>query len=339
MSANEEPVSALEGLGGWPGMDLEEPPAPEETEAPPADSSAPAEDAAVDADAPPASGEDSAGEALPEWRQYGFKDEQAMWESFKEAQRYITSLTQGGPEEEEEEDEEEAPAPSFTSADFSALGEIPQVGLSHIQREQLANLMTQDPKAAALWALQRQEYMDPSDYKAVQNHWAQSDPHEYHEFRLALAFHMQEQSRQQEESSRTEYVLTQQRTQAINDAKAALPLMDERSDEFGEWLAAPENRDISNMLDSIQEPRRLQQALVSAFYQYAGPSLYQEMVSSHAAVAAAQAAEEQRVAAEQEALAAKGKGARTQTRTAPGTQNASDADDALRDAILNPWGS
>src|SRR6185436_20632114 len=85
-----------------------------------------------------------------------------------------------------------------------------------------------------------------------------------------------------------EWVLTQQREHAIGEAKSALPLMEEKSEEFGDWLSAPENKDISVMLDQIQDPARLKNALVSAFYQFAGPQLYQELVSSHQQAASAQ---------------------------------------------------
>lgn len=345
MSAADDSVSVEEAFGGWVGTDIGQE-AETETAPPETEGAAPAGDEPASTTDPNESQEGSeedhseeSGEAeIPEWKAYGFKDENAMWTSFKEAQRYITSLTT--PQAEEEEEEEEG-TPSFTAADFSALGEIPQVGLSHIQREQLANLMQADPKAAALWAMQNRSYMEPQDYKSVQNNWAQADPEEYHDFRDAVRQYQQDAQRQESEASQREWVLTQQREHAIDSAKQALPLMDERSDEFGEWLSQPENSDLSNMLDQIQDPQRLQNALVAAFYQYAGPQLYQELVNSHALVAQQQQQEAEAAAEAEQAATQKGRRAGTQTKTAPsgGTSGAADADEAIRAAILNPYGS
>lgn len=340
MSSNDDSVSPMEAFGGWPGMDLGEEPATETT--PAAEPEAPTE--AESGIEPPVVGgdpNDTPDEPeLPEWRQYGFKDEEAMWNSYKELQRTFHARNQPQPEEEDDDVEEEVEAPTWQSHQFQALGEIPRVGLSVEQRTQLADLMQVDPKSAALWALQNQEHMDPQDFKAVQNHWAQNDPYEYTEFRTALALHLQQQSRQAEEGPRAEYVLTQQREFAIQRAKEALPLMEERSEEFGDWLASPENRPISQMLDSIQDPERLRMALVSAFYQYAGPNLYQEMVTSHGRAAALEAERAALVESENAAREAASRGGRTQTRTAAAAPDGGgDADDALRALIANPYGS
>lgn len=328
-----------EAFGGWPGMDLETETAPATETPPAAEPEAPAEGAPPEG-APPTEGEATTEPEQPEWRKYGFKDEEAMWTSYKELQRAFHSRQPAPAEPEEAFDEEdEAALETWKSHNFQSLGEIPRVGLSAQQRTELADLMQVDPKAAALWAMQNQQYMEQGDFKAVQNNWAQNDPFEYHEFRQAVQVHMAEQQRQESQASQQEWVLTQQREHAISEAKAALPLMGEKSDEFGDWLAAAENKDISVMLDSIQDPARLKNALVSAFYQFAGPQLYQEMVSSHAQAAQQQSELEAAAAAEEQARANASKGARTQTRTAPAAPDAGlDADEALRQAILSPWG-
>lgn len=329
-----------EAFGGWPGMDMGgEAPA---TETPPAEPEAPAEGDSGAQDATLTPAEDTPVEPdMPEWRKYGFKDEEAMWTSYKELQRAFHSRQPAPPEpeaDEFEDDDEEAPA-TWQSHNFQSLGEIPRVGLSAQQRTELADLMQVDPKAAALWAMQNQQYMDQQDFKAVQNNWAQNDPYEWQQFQRAVDTHMQEQQRSESEATQREWVLTRQREDAIGEAKAALPLMDEKSDEFGDWLAAPENKDISVMLDGISDPQRLKNALVSAFYQFAGPQLYQELVSSHAQAAQQQTDLEAAAKAEEEARANASKGARTQTRTAAAAPDAGlDADEALRQAILSPWG-
>jgi hypothetical protein len=340
MSTNDESVSVEEAFGGWPGMqNTETPPAEEPSAETPAEVVVPeggetAEQPAVTpgTDATPAEPE------VPAWKAYGFKDEGAMWTSYQELQRELTR--RGAPAPAEEAPPAEEQQPTWQSHQFQALGEIPRVGLSAPQREQLGDLMQVDPKAAALWAYQNQQYMDAGDFKAVQNNWAQADPHEFYEFRDAIRTHMQEQQRTEQEMTQRDWVVTQQREHAIAEAKRALPLMEERSDEFGAWLAAPENAEVSNMLDAINDPARLQQALVAAFYQYAGPSIYTELTTSHQQAAAAEA-ERQRIAQEAaDAAAAKGKGARTQTRTsaAGNSSGESDADEALRNLILNPHG-
>lgn len=340
MSTPEDnsPISAEDAFGGWPGMDLGG-----ETETPPAEAPTPTEGETAapgtteSEEAPPTEGEATTEPEVPAWKQYGFKDEEAMWKSYKELQGEFTRLKQGVPAVEEPEDE---PAPTWKDHNFQALGEIPQVGLSAPQRTQLADLMQVDPRAAALWAYQNQQFMEAADFKAVQNNFAAADPEEYWSLKEAIAEHRQAAVRQESEASQREWVLTQQREHAIVQAKQALPLMDEKSDEFGEWLNQPENADISNMLDSIQDPSRLQNALVSAFYQFAGPTLYQELVNSHAAVAEQQRVSDEAAKAEEAAREAASKRGRTQTKTsAAASSTESDADEALRQAILAPWSS
>lgn len=340
MSANESEglISPEEAFGGWPGMDIgggeaapEEAPAADEPEAPAAADVAPGEPEEAPAETTPA-------ETVPDWQAYGFKTPDDMYASYKELQRTLTQQRQAPPVEEEEEEEA---TPTWQDHQFQALGEIPRVGLSAPQRTQLADLMTADPKAAALWALQNQQYMEPQDFKAVQNNWAQADPYEYNEFRDAIRTHMQETARAEAEESRNAYVLEQQRTSAINDAKTALPIMEERGEEFGKWLEAPENKDISAMLDGIQDPGRLRNALVSAFYQFAGPQLYTELVQSHQQAAQLEAERQAEAAAAAQQQAQTGRRASTQTRTAASSTPSAegDADDAIRSLIGNPYGN
>lgn len=339
----EDLASIDDAFGGWPGMQTG-------GEDVPADDAAIAQDVApapVEAPAaadpePPAAEPTEESAPVPDWQAYGFKTPDDMYASYKELQRTLTAQRQPQEAEEEWEEEEEDPAqtPTWQSHQFQALGEIPRVGLSAPQREQLADLMGVDPKAAALWALKNQEFMEPQDFKAVQNNWAQADPHEYHEFRDALRTHLEHQARTEEEASRNAYVLERQRESAINEAKRALPIMEERGEEFGKWLEAPENRDISNMLDGIQDPGRLRNALVSAFYQYAGPQLYQELMASHQQAAELAAQQQAQAETEAQAQAKTGRRASTQTRTAASsTPAAEDSDDAIRAAIGNPWGN
>lgn len=336
MSA-QEPISFEEAFGS-PATEPVTETAPVETGAAPAGDepavppSDPNEQQAVSQD-----NDTPAEPEMPEWKRYGFKDENAMWKSYKELQAEYTRVKQPAPAEEEPTEE---PLPTWTDHNFEALGEIPRVGLSAPQRQQLSDLMQVDPRGAALWARQNEQFMEPQDFKAVQNNWAQSDPEEYWEFKQALADYQREQQRTESEHSQREWVVTQQREAAVQSAKQALPLMDTESEAFGEWLDQPENQAVSQMLDQITDPARLQQALVSAFYQYAGPSIYQQLVTSHQQVAQA---EQERISAEEAAAAAaatKGRNARTQTRTAATTTATSenDADDALRQAILQPRG-
>lgn len=345
MSANDDtdPISAQDAFGGWPGIDLggetETPPAEEPSDGAPEvvvpEEGAPAEHGPADGDGtPPAEPE------VPEWKKYGFKDENAMWTSYKELQRAFHARNQPAAEEEEEEDE--PASPSWKSHEFAALGEIPQVGLSAAQRTQLADLMQLDPKAAALWAYQNQEHMEATDFKAVQNHFAANDPEEYWEIKNAIQQYRQQQQYEETNASQQEWVLTQQRESAINEAKAAMgPVMEERAVEFGEWLEQPENKAVSDLIDSYRDPATLKQGLISAFYQFAGPSIFQELQTSQASAQAAAAAQAAADAAAAEAAAAKGKGARTQTRTAPGGGSngaTDDAADAIRALIANPHG-
>lgn len=233
----------------------------------------------------------------------------------------------------EEELAPEEPPASWRAHNYDALGEIPTEGLSRKQQEQLVDLMQEDPRAAAMWALRNSHLLSDEEMAAVQGHWAANDRWRYDQFwreQTALA----ERARQEEElAPRMETVDMQRRMEGRDLAFAEVPLMQQHVEEFKTWLE--ERPQIDEHLGSLHDPAQIKEALKATFRQFYGEFAEQREIEA--------AAERERLAAEEAAAAEAGRQAqqraRTATRTAPTQpQGAGASDDDIRAAIRGARG-
>jgi hypothetical protein len=225
--------------------------------------------------------------------------------------------------------------PTWTAQDYSALGPIPQDGLTMIQREQLGSLMQADPKAAAHWAAANAHLLNEQEFAAVQSNWYQADP-----YGATMAWRQAEAEREQERlqaeyGPRMETVDLSQQRAGIALVEQAIPDFATHKADFSQWIE--QNPEIDQYLATFKTPEEVRDALTVVYYQWYGPNLAERLRVQQAEQEAARVEAERQAAEAQAAAEAANRNARTATRSAPTpTQGAGEAsDEDIRAAIRN----
>lgn len=260
-----------------------------------------------------------------------------LWKHYRALESDYSRVKNGVPPK-----NEPAPAPeptptpeSWRAHNFSALGDIPVRGLSNVQREQLGELMGVDPEAAASWALANAHLLKEDEFNAVQNTWAQADPHGYRTF-WAEQEELQRTAALEEQVGPTvDYATQQRQREGAQMAQAAVPDITAHLEPFKEWLEA--RPDVDQHFASLADPEQVKNAIIATFYQFYGPYRLGMDATEQAA-----AAERERVAAEEAATAAAAaetSNRRAVTATAGARQSPAAAGEAtaqdIKDAIKN----
>jgi hypothetical protein len=240
---------------------------------------------------------------------------------------------QPAPEPDPEPEPEETPA-SWLAHQYQSLGPIPTDGLSVQQRTELADLMQQDPKAAANWAAANSHLLTEEEFSAIQSNWYQADPYGAQRAWASARDDYARQQQFEELAPRLAVVDAAQQVQGRDLAFQQMPIMLEQRDAFGKWIE--DNPEVDEQLSQMTDPQQIAQSLQVVFSNWYMPQLMAQQAQAAAdATAAAEAAEAERVAAE-EAAAAQQRRGRTATRTAPATPSGgSPTDDDIRAAIRN----
>ena len=330
--APDEPFHSIFSQQGWADRAGGEPQPPD----PDDDPDPPAGDLPV----PP---EPPAAPAMPEgW-------EQADWDQFQkeypgrtpaqlwnEHKNLRTLISRGEHKQPAPEPEPEPPAPpTWTADDYSALGPIPQDGLTEIQRTQLGSLMQADPKSAAHWAAANSHLLTQQEFNAVQSNWFQADPFAAQQAWIQAEAQREQERQEAEYGPRMETVDLQQQRAGIALVEAAIPDFATHKADFSQWIE--QNPEIDTYLATFKTPEQVRDALTVVYYQWYGPNLA-ERLRVQQADQQAQEAESQRQAAEAQAAAeAANRNARTATRSAPTptTGHGEASDDDIRAAIRN----
>jgi hypothetical protein len=184
-------------------------------------------------------------------KEYPGRTPAQLWHEHKNLR---TRFSQGEHKQPPEPEPEPEGPPTWTAADYSALGEIPQDGLTNIQREQLGSLMQADPKAAAHWAAANSHLMTEQEFAAVQSNWYQADP-----YGATMAWRQAEEQRLREEQQaeygpRMEVVDQSQQLHGIALAEQAIPDFAEHKKDFSDWIE--QNPQIDEHLASLKTPKR-----------------------------------------------------------------------------------
>lgn len=334
--AEEEFHSAF-SQEGWQGdppaeePDEAEPPA-SGGEAPPAD----APEAAPQEEPTPQAAERPDGWSDEDWgrfqKQFPGGTTADLWKHYDNLRVKMSRGEHLEPAPAESEEEAEGP-PTWTNPDYSVLGPIPQDGLSVPQQNALAALMVEDPKSAAMWAVQNNHLLSEEEFAAVQNHWHQNDYWGAKRYWDAAQEQMRAQQQEEELGPRLAAVDIQRQREGAALAEAALPAITAHIEPFKAWLE--ERPGLDEHLASLKDPHEIKDAVIAAFHQFYSPyRMTLDATERAAAEERERVAEEEAKKAEAEAEQANSR-ARTARRSAPAAPSGSDAaPDDIRAAIM-----
>lgn len=192
-----------------------------------------------------------------------------------------------------------------------------------------------DPEAAAMFAMENHDRLNPEQLDTVMNNWIANQP--WKATQTILAWNTQMMRDEQAESRRVqdEHYFNQIRDTGIEQAIAKQPLLQQHAKELGEYIEA--NQHLMQMVDGAKTAEEVSNALTAIFYMYAGPQIASQALEHRVAL---EVAETERKRLEKEAATAAaanvGRATSISRNTAPPPSDGADYDEQIRDRILNP---
>jgi len=275
---------------------------------------------------PPPSGEDATGTGGRETAEEKaerlfankYKSVEELEKGYGEADKKLQQLLaerqqwQRQAQPEPEPEPEEAPRPLFKG------------DTAEIKTEaDLYNWAAADPEAAAMFAMQNHERLDPRQMDDVMNNWIAAQPWKATTTIQAWQTQMLREEFAEQRALADAHVIDQIRDAGIKQAIADQPLLEEHSQELGEYIEA--NPHLNQMVEGARTAAEVTNALHAIFYMMVGPKLATQVLESQVeARVKAEAAAERKAKREAEAAASASRATSISRNTAPPPGGATD---------------